>query len=44
MIGFMNVSEMTSQVSNKYDIIAETDGIIAILPFGEIKNESRKNP
>lgn len=29
---------------HKYDIIAETDGIIAMLPFGEIKSESRKNP
>ena len=40
----MNVSEMTTQDKNKYDIIADTDGIIAILPFGEIKSESRKYP
>lgn len=44
MTGFMNVSELTTEVKNKYDIIAETDGIIAVLPFGEIKSESRKNP
>ena len=28
----------------KYDMIAETDGVIAILPFGEIKTEIRRQP
>ena len=28
----------------KFDVYAEQDGIIAILPFGEIKIEIRKNP
>ncbi len=44
MTGFMNVSEMTSELKSQYDIVAETDGIIAVLPFGEIKAESRRNP
>ena len=44
MIGFMAVSELSSSTIHKYDVIAETDGIIALLPFGEIKGESRKNP
>ncbi len=47
MIGFMQLSEFISSKEgskHKYDIIAETDGIIAMLPFGEIKSESRKNP
>ena len=48
MIGFMCLSEFNGSKSesgkHKYDIIAETDGIIALLPFGEIKSESRKNP
>jgi len=48
MIGFMCLSELAGTKpeggKHKYDIIAETDGIIALLPFGEIKSESRKNP
>jgi hypothetical protein len=44
MIGFMSVSELTSSHKHKYDVIAETDGILAVLPFGEIKSESRRNP
>ena len=44
MIGFMNVSEMTTQNKAKYDIVAESDGLIAVLPLGEIKVESRRYP
>ena len=44
MLGFMHLSEMTSHSINKYDVIAETDGLIAVLPLGEIKSESRRNP
>lgn len=44
MIGFMSVSELTSSHKHKYDVIAETDGILAVLPFGEIKSESRRSP
>jgi len=28
----------------KYDLFAETDGLIALLPFGEVKLEIRKQP
>ena len=47
MLGFMCLSEFISSKEgqkHKYDIIAETEGIIAMLPYGEIKSESRKNP
>lgn len=47
MIGFMTLSELIVSKDNakhKYDIIAETDGVLAVLPFGEVKSESRKNP
>mmetsp|Transcript_13599 Transcript_13599/g.13336 ORF Transcript_13599/g.13336 Transcript_13599/m.13336 type:complete len:171 (+) Transcript_13599:180-692(+) len=44
MIGFMNLSELTTQEKCKYDIIAETDGFILTLSYGEIKNEVRKFP
>lgn len=47
MIGFMCASEFLYNKENlkyKYDVIAETDGIIAVFPYGEIKTESRKFP
>ena len=44
MLGFMSVSELSASTKHKYDVIAETDGIIALLAYGEIKSESRKNP
>jgi hypothetical protein len=44
MVGFMVVSELTQAIKYKYDVIADTDGILAVLPFGEIKSESRRNP
>lgn len=47
MIGFMCLSELVTSkegAKHKYDIIAESDGIVAVLPFGEIKSESRKFP
>ncbi len=28
----------------KFDLYCETDGILAIFPFGEFKTEIRKNP
>ena len=37
MIGFMSVSELTVRDKHKYDIIAETDGLMAVLAFGEVK-------
>ena len=47
MIGFMCLSELVvskESAKHKYDIMAESDGILAVLPFGEIKSESRKFP
>ena len=45
MVGFMFVSELNlKENKHRYDIIAETDGVIAVFPFGEFKSESRKNP
>jgi|APSaa5957512535_1039671.scaffolds.fasta_scaffold45197_2 hypothetical protein len=40
MIGFQNLAEQSGEFMNekwKFDIYAEIDGTIAILPFGEIK-------
>lgn len=42
MIGFMSLSEMTTQTKNKYDIVAETDGLIAVLILDEIKLKGGK--
>ena len=44
MLGFMAVSELSQATRHKFDVIADTDGILAVLPFGEIKSESRRNP
>lgn len=44
MFGFMELSELSNTTRHKFDVIAETDGMIACLPFGEIKTESRKSP
>ena len=46
MIGQNNLSEQVgTQFEEKwdFDIFAETEGLMAILPFGEIKGEFRKN-
>ena len=40
----MNLSELSTVAKNKFDIIANTDGILAVLPYAEIKSEIRKNP
>ena len=50
MFGHQNLSEQC--VSNyqdanakwKFDLVADTKGYMALLPFGEIKIEMRKNP
>jgi CRP-like cAMP-binding protein len=44
MFGYMEISELSPGTRHKFDVIAESDGMIAVLPFGEIKTESRKNP
>jgi len=40
----MNLSELSTSTKHKFDVIAQTDGLMAILPYGEIKAESRRNP
>ena len=37
MIGYMNLAGMPGNDKMKYDIVAQSDGYMAILPFGEIK-------
>ena len=44
MFGYMEISELSPSTRHKFDVIAETDGMLACLPFGEIKFESRKSP
>jgi hypothetical protein len=44
MFGYMNISELSNTSRFKFDVIAESDGLIAVLPYGEIKSESRRNP
>jgi len=45
MLGFQNLSEMSGVFQEdkwKFDIFAHTDATLAILPFGEIKTEIRR--
>lgn len=44
MIGFMALNEMPTCQVNKYDIISETSGIIAVLAYSDLKIEMRRNP
>jgi len=44
MFGYMNISELSTVTRYKFDVIAESDGLVAVLPYGEIKSESRRNP
>lgn len=47
MIGHQNIAEQNAAMGEdrwKYDVYAETDGVMAILPFGEIKTEIRRQP
>jgi len=47
MIGHQNLAEQSGECMNetwKFDVLAETDGSIAVLPFGEIKTEIRRQP
>ena len=44
MIGHNFASEFTEKQEQLCTIKGKTDGIIAILPFGEIKLEIRKSP
>ena len=44
MIGQMNAADFTERTKHLATITAGTDGVIAVLPFGELKAEVRKNP
>lgn len=50
MFGHQNLAEQTVAVYTdekskwKFDLIAESRGYLAILPFAEIKTEIRRNP
>ena len=44
MIGQMNAADFSTREKHLATIAAATDGIIAVLPFGELKMEVRKNP
>jgi len=44
MIGAMVLSDLTEQSKARYDIVAESEGLLAILPIGEIKLDLRKFP
>ena len=50
MFGHQNLSEQCVSVYNEenskwqFDLVADTKGYMAILPFGEVKMELRKNP
>ena len=45
MIGHQNIAEQNGQMGDeswKYDIYAESDGMMAVLPYGEVKTEQRR--
>lgn len=44
MIGQMNAADFTTRERHLATIVAAVDGIIAVLPFGELKMEVRKSP
>ena len=44
MIGQMNFADMANKEKHAVTVIAKTDGIIAVLPYGEVKMEVRRSP
>ena len=44
MIGQMNAADFTFREKHLATITAGTDGVIAVLAFGELKYEVRKSP
>jgi len=47
MLGHQNLAEVDGEFMSKkwdYDIYAESTGLVALLPFGEYKMETRRNP
>ena len=44
MIGQMNAADFSTRLKHLATIKAGSDGMIAVLPFGELKSEVRKSP
>ena len=44
MIGHMNAADFSAREKHLVTVKAATDGVIAVLAFGELKQEVRKNP
>jgi hypothetical protein len=44
MIGHMMAAELSTKQTHLTTVIASMDGLIAVLPFGEIKMELRRAP
>ena len=47
MFGFQNLAEQSGAFMDetwKFDVMAETDGAMAIIPYGEVKAEIRRQP
>ena len=44
MIGQMQAAEFTERETHLATIVGATDGVIAVLPFGELKIEFRRQP
>ena len=44
MIGQMNAADFSTREKHLATITAGTDGLLAVIPFGELKMEVRKNP
>ena len=44
MVGTMNFADMSTKEKHSVTVIAKTEGLIALVPYGEVKMEIRKNP
>ena len=44
MVGHMYAADLSTRDTHLTTVIASMDGMIAVLPFGELKTEIRKSP
>ena len=44
MIGQMNFADMCNKEKYAVTVLAKTDGLIAVVPYGEVKMEIRRSP
>ena len=44
MVGHMYAADLSTRDTHLTTVIASMDGMIAVLPFGELKAEIRKSP